>query len=681
MKAGYKRLTVLTLLLLPFVLTNTTKAQTTAKVTFKVNTATAPDTLTPVAVVQIRGGKAPLTWGNDTGGKLDYVGGDYWSKQLTFNVGDTVAWKININDAGWEQNLTSVDPSLASSGNRSLIVTKDTVLPVQYFNNGANGRPQYFTPWAASSDTMISIYFRVNMQGITDAGSFGFDKNKDTVAVRGGGPAGADLDWGKSFYLAREVPATNGGFAYDATHFWSGRLLFPKNAVTAGQSIDYKFLLGYNWGRDELQGGAPNRNFKIPTGKKDTTLYFGFYNNQKPIVRANADTVIVTFTVNMTTAIQNGGFNLNDTIVVRSGYFSTGAVSGKEKRLLRVSGNILQVTDTIITSVGKTLDYQYYLIKSPADAREVYYNFNYTGAIASEAERRQVTVTSKTLSINDIETSVANARRQPLFQNQSKLTRAVRVTWTVDLRPAYYTVKAGKTLTDKQGTLNVSVADSIKAWGVWMNGPAVGDWSNSGGGDWGSGLRANPVKKMYDDGTHGDAVVGDSVYALQYQYTTSNTKGQVLKFGIYGGDNEGGFGNNHVENISDADSIYTIASQFGSIDPSYYNYWNFDTKKPQIPTGINDDIPLVPLAFDLSQNYPNPFNPSTTIQFTIPTEGIVTLKIFNVLGQVVATVLHEKLNAGKHTVNFDAARLSSGIYFYQINSGKFIETKKMTLLK
>ncbi|MDP4114629.1 MAG: T9SS type A sorting domain-containing protein, partial [Bacteroidota bacterium] len=85
--------------------------------------------------------------------------------------------------------------------------------------------------------------------------------------------------------------------------------------------------------------------------------------------------------------------------------------------------------------------------------------------------------------------------------------------------------------------------------------------------------------------------------------------------------------------------------------------------------------------YTLSQNYPNPFNPSTQIKFALPKDGFVTLKVFNVLGKEVASLVNEQKAAGNYTINFSAKNLSSGIYFYTIKSGNFTQTKKMTILK
>lgn len=99
-----------------------------------------------------------------------------------------------------------------------------------------------------------------------------------------------------------------------------------------------------------------------------------------------------------------------------------------------------------------------------------------------------------------------------------------------------------------------------------------------------------------------------------------------------------------------------------------------------LATSIADDK-TIPNEFSLAQNYPNPFNPSTTISFTIPQSEFVTLKVYDILGREVATLVNENLTAGNHTYNFDASKLTSGVYFYKLQTGKFSETKKMILMK
>jgi hypothetical protein len=97
------------------------------------------------------------------------------------------------------------------------------------------------------------------------------------------------------------------------------------------------------------------------------------------------------------------------------------------------------------------------------------------------------------------------------------------------------------------------------------------------------------------------------------------------------------------------------------------------------PTGVEDEV--APTGFALSQNYPNPFNPTTSINFTVAQRSNVTLKVYDMLGREVASLVNEVKDQGSYNVNFDAAKLASGTYVYKLTAGNFVETKKMVLLK
>ena len=90
---------------------------------------------------------------------------------------------------------------------------------------------------------------------------------------------------------------------------------------------------------------------------------------------------------------------------------------------------------------------------------------------------------------------------------------------------------------------------------------------------------------------------------------------------------------------------------------------------------------IIPKKFSMEQNYPNPFNPSTKIDFTLPIESNVKISVYNLIGQKVAEIVNAKFNAGKHSFEFNASNLSSGIYLYKIEAGDFTSTKKMQLIK
>jgi hypothetical protein len=107
----------------------------------------------------------------------------------------------------------------------------------------------------------------------------------------------------------------------------------------------------------------------------------------------------------------------------------------------------------------------------------------------------------------------------------------------------------------------------------------------------------------------------------------------------------------------------------------------FETWPAGLPTSVRDLDLGLPTEYTLQQNYPNPFNPSTLIRFTIPQDNRVSLKVFNVLGQEVASLVNENMKAGTYEYMFSGAKLSSGVYFYTINAGSFNSTKKMLLIK
>lgn len=96
---------------------------------------------------------------------------------------------------------------------------------------------------------------------------------------------------------------------------------------------------------------------------------------------------------------------------------------------------------------------------------------------------------------------------------------------------------------------------------------------------------------------------------------------------------------------------------------------------------VGDDLDVKPNTFVLQQNYPNPFNPTATIKYSISKAGLVTLNIYDMLGRSVGSLVNRKQAAGNYSVNFDASKLASGIYFYQLKSSEFVETKKMMLVK
>jgi hypothetical protein len=100
-----------------------------------------------------------------------------------------------------------------------------------------------------------------------------------------------------------------------------------------------------------------------------------------------------------------------------------------------------------------------------------------------------------------------------------------------------------------------------------------------------------------------------------------------------------------------------------------------------ISTSVPGSVREAPSTFRLYDNYPNPFNPSTTIEFTLPHAGFATLKVYNILGEEVATLIAKEHPAGTFKTAWDASRVSSGTYLYRLTAGNLVQTKRMLLVR
>ncbi len=146
-----------------------------------------------------------------------------------------------------------------------------------------------------------------------------------------------------------------------------------------------------------------------------------------------------------------------------------------------------------------------------------------------------------------------------------------------------------------------------------------------------------------------------------------------------------------VGNVSGYASPYNVAydENFNIYDQSYFGWtvdkWNFSGTLPTIPltiTSVERSNNLVPDKFELSQNYPNPFNPTTTIEFTISKGSNVTLTIYDINGKLVSKLINSAyFNSGNYKITFDASKLASGTYFYELTNGIQQLTRKMSLIK
>lgn len=659
-------------------------------VTFRVNSSTVQGIVDSTSGVDLRG--TVTQWGPGT--NLTSVGGDYWELILQLATGD-YEYKYGaqiLNQDGtttdyWENDIPGAD---YQGGNRTLTVgTEDMVIDLDYLGSGPDNNVPPYSP----SDS-VDVFFRVNMGEFAD-----FDPDVHEPSI-----VGHVSEWFPGAY-----PLTREG----TSDYWNVHLKFSQAymATTDTLLIDpawsedeygmhmYRFCYdGYGhdfWGNTENLGGAyfpdnENRTIYFHSTMGDTTAQWVYWNDQGP-AEFESDAVLepMSFETDLSNAVSNNGFVLGDTLVVKYGYGgSAPTVQVDTLEQVPFSYTYSLTLDSLPVDLMVGMFYQYYRIKGGTEYREIYFNFDYTGDDVSLNERRyhdlSGAVNGSAFSIFDNVDSNVDPRRMPIFRNTDPLGQELTVTYTVDLRPAYYQVLSGDTLFDIQGVTDVTDPDSVLVWGPWMNGPATEPLTGESWTTWGGTLYGTVEKQMHDDGsTGGDAVVGDSVYSLQVTYDATETIGQEFKFGLRGGDNESGFGLNHIENIDVANPM--VASYWGSINPLFYDAWDFDTNTPILT--VDEVVAATPRRFTLGDNYPNPFNPVTTVEFSIPIGAEVTLSIYNLLGQKIATVHNGYAKPGTYRATWNGldmygSPVSSGVYLYELDAGSFFhQVKKMTLLK
>jgi Secretion system C-terminal sorting domain len=237
-------------------------------------------------------------------------------------------------------------------------------------------------------------------------------------------------------------------------------------------------------------------------------------------------------------------------------------------------------------------------------------------------------------------------------------------------------------LVTRDGTILVNGFRSTDDGGTWST---VGPPSNTTSFALGAGnsLIAGTTSGIYlsdDDGASWVPSVpglpGTPVNCLIQNRT------RVFFAGTSGGvcsSNDGGFTWTAINDGLTQLNVHALA-----LDSTGYLYAGTDVgvfRSTQSTTSVDKELDPKPSTFSLRQNYPNPFNPSTTIRYGLPSESHVTLTVYNTLGQKVTELVNGEMHAGYHEVRFDGTNLTSGVYFYRLQAGNFVATKKLLFLR
>jgi hypothetical protein len=666
----------------------------TVTVTFRVNTATVPDTLRGSDNVFMRGAFRPgatgdwqegsyygqeISWGTTL--PMTSAGGDYWVRELVMAKGDQIQWKY-FPQFATGANTNSPDDGWESDPTRTFTVPMDAdgpiVLDLAYWNRGI--------PFVAEQDS-LTMFFRVNVGNDVALGRLDPANPAHRVGVRGvpevfGNPA----DWSATaFYLDAE-PVRAGS----ANYFYSGALRLPKADLPAitGQ-FPYKFVVEGTSVQWDDNPGFPDGNRFAPLSAADSTLRWVFFQNNAPplgeIVSAS-----LQFAVNVGVLEELGYFNrgLGDDVTIPGGFngWDTGTAASYNSAL-----DVWTAAFDVTESVGSNVAYKYYVrwdesrfdSDSPnyiprLDAGNGWEEPGLTGG-----SDRIYTFTNETVQqVDDFGSGVAYFNGIPpqgvigeTISGETVLTTRFVVDMTAAL-----------THDDPFDPDNdeLYVIFETPFFGL-SQGLTVGDnlaILEEGNEEEAARVRMSPLGQ-------------NNLWELELDILlpTENHMGFVIAYVKPDGDiisNGGGFGPGrryyrYIEplDISDPDDILWPDS-----DELDLIVWrpgeDLDFPVPPsygLTSNIGENIREVVDTFRLYQNYPNPFNPTTNISYTVPQSSDVRIDVFNVLGQRVATLVNGRVNAGTHTVQFDARSFASGMYLYRIQAGDFVSTRQMMLIK
>ena len=558
-----------------------------------------------------------------------------------------------LSDANWSgaTNLTETNtmnedgchlaPYMATSGG------SDYIFSMFWYESG-NTTPiinqsgpsvVYIAPYAVrTAGGDIAVTFQVDMGVQAFKGNF--NVGVDNVVVRGDFQADAGDPGGNWQGNMFQLSDTDGDTIYTGT--------FNIPASFAGTTYNFKYVIA----PDTWETLASNRQFTLtaPT-TVNPVVWFSDDNIYIPVIE-------VTNTLNFTADISDilgigvgGAFDpLQDSILVEGlNWDNFGKDLVGDRRMVNNSLNAGIYTTTLTVTSGTAApngvgDSTKWKFRAYPETR-----FANTGW-ETGADRWHYYVADG--SVVDLPTIVPNI--YPLF---------------------------GPTTVDVPMEFNVNMTNAVNRWNGLPINPAdlqfvgikgAASFLGSWGGSWTVadtvGGAASTLKVLTNVGGNiwrysYTVPTGTNSGAYEYKYAAVYPGADTVNGGSTPLDNEGGFGQNHLFILSDQPSGITLNDNFGQFG------------------AVEQISDLVPMAYELGQNYPNPFNPSTTIRFSIPEAGLVTLKVYNLLGEEVATLLNNEQTSGVYEANFDASRLSSGIYFYTLATKNFTSTKKMVLLK
>lgn len=536
----------------------------------------------------------------------------------------TYEYKFNIG-LGW-------DGKDENGGNRSVVVgATNLTVPVSFFND-------YNPVTGVTSSVTFSVDMQLPAQGT-------FDPANDNVFI-----AGNFTDWGTG---ALEMADPDGDTIYTVT----------VSDFTSGDLAIYKFV----WSPTTASAGTwesptegddifpPDNNRIYGVHDVDNTVS-RWWNNVNPNVQLADGNIF--FELDMSVPEELGVFDPGSDSVQIRGAFNGWGASDPDKSLM--SRNAVFTSRWFIDIpfvqeiLNSTQAYKFF-INNPGTP-ETYSNGGWEVPIGNtiSTDRNRTVV---------FQGNPAQEAPFAFFENIHPdwvipTGTTVVINFSVDMTNA--------TNPDSQVTPFVPATDTV--W--WI--PRQPLYYSINGLEWGTTQRVlrltDPNTDMIYTGTL--TINGPAFNGFLYNYAYGNPFVQE----------GGGQGGARVRFVGQNGGARTFDTPWDMPLDVWSNSEKPEEDKPQGWVSVKE-IPGNPQTYSLEQNFPNPFNPSTKIRFSIPEQGLVTLKVFNLLGEEVATLINTEMTTGSYEVDFKGTEISSGIYFYTLTADNFISTKKMILLK
>lgn len=333
-------------------------------------------------------------------------------------------------------------------------------------------------------------------------------------------------------------------------------------------------------------------------------------------------------------------------------------------------------------SALKNIKPEIFLEAEASSSQSVYYQQRFDSANDWDLRNKLLGVASGTLAIDALDTE--------LRKDYPDYARPFRFVENHD------EVRVASSYDTQRSKLMHTILFTASGIPLIYSGGEVGELTNRGMIDWSDSDNLRPyfkslvrLRNKYLSNPAMERIT-TSLPSDVYAYISTSENHNILTIANFRGESKTGSisvndlsdGTKYLTNLIDG-SVIDIQPISGTLDIELEGYEAKVFYLGDEPVGVeNEDLENIIIdEFKLNQNFPNPFNPTTKISFQIPNNEYVTLKIYDVVGQDVKTLLNSEMQKGKYDIDFNASQLSSGIYFYRIQAGKFIDTKKLILLK